>query len=99
MRWRNYAIHGITALRVETDLNFVLSIFNKQRSSSSNFIYLRGNSVKNKRIVIGTIIATGLTIVFVLLLIWNGIILLNNPSEKQYPVRGVDVSAYQGDID
>jgi lysozyme len=54
--------------------------------------------VKNKRIVIGAI-ATGLTFVFALLLIWNGIIHLNNPSEKQYPVRGVDVSAYQGDID
>lgn len=32
-------------------------------------------------------------------LVWNGIILLNNPSEKTYPVRGVDVSHYQGEID
>lgn len=38
-----------------------------------------------------------LTILF--LLIWNGVILLNNPSDEEYPVRGVDVSAYQGDID
>ena len=32
-------------------------------------------------------------------LVWNGIILLNNPSDEKYPVRGVDVSAYQGVID
>ena len=32
-------------------------------------------------------------------LVWNGTILLNNPSEEKYPVRGVDVSAYQGEID
>ena len=28
-------------------------------------------------------------------LIWNGRILLNNPSRTRYPVRGVDVSHYQ----
>lgn len=33
------------------------------------------------------------------LLLWNGKILINNPSRKYYPVRGVDVSAYQGEID
>ena len=33
------------------------------------------------------------------LLIYNGVILLNNPSDKNYPVKGVDVSSYQGDID
>lgn len=32
-------------------------------------------------------------------LIWNGRILLNNPSRTRYPVRGVDVSHYQGEID
>ncbi len=31
--------------------------------------------------------------------IWNGWILLNNPSKEDYPVRGVDVSSYQGEID
>lgn len=34
-----------------------------------------------------------------LFLIFNGIILLNNPSESTYPIRGVDVSSYQGFID
>ncbi len=33
------------------------------------------------------------------MLIYNGNILLNNPSEEDYPVRGVDVSSYQGKID
>ena len=32
-------------------------------------------------------------------LLQQGILLLNNPSHRQYPVRGVDVSAWQGDID
>ncbi len=32
-------------------------------------------------------------------LVWNGVILLNNPSKRSYPVRGVDVSHYQGEID
>ncbi|MBR5252322.1 MAG: glycoside hydrolase family 25 protein, partial [Clostridia bacterium] len=32
-------------------------------------------------------------------MVWNGVILLNNPSKRKYPVRGVDVSHYQGEID
>ena len=31
-------------------------------------------------------------------LLYHGVIYLNNPSETAYPVRGVDVSSYQGDI-
>lgn len=34
-----------------------------------------------------------------LLLVWNGTIRFNHPSTEDYPVRGVDVSAYQGEID
>ncbi|NLK39319.1 MAG: glycoside hydrolase family 25 protein [Clostridiales bacterium] len=33
------------------------------------------------------------------LLIYCGVIHFNNPSEKRYPIRGVDVSAYQGEVD
>lgn len=33
------------------------------------------------------------------ILIYNGVISLNNPSKSQYPIRGVDVSSYQGEID
>lgn len=32
-------------------------------------------------------------------LLYNGTIWFNNPSNEEYPVRGIDVSAYQGDID
>ncbi len=31
-------------------------------------------------------------------LLWNGVVLLNNPSREEYPIRGVDVSHYQGII-
>lgn len=40
-------------------------------------------------------VAAGLLVIMV----WNGWILLNHPSPRQYPVRGVDVSHYQGEID
>jgi len=32
-------------------------------------------------------------------LVYNGVILLNNPSKSEFPVRGVDVSSYQANID
>ena len=41
-----------------------------------------------------TAMAIGLTSLFCF-----GVLRLNNPSTEQYPVRGVDVSAYQGEID
>ncbi len=40
-----------------------------------------------------------LLVTLVFLLIFFGVILLNNPSREVYPVRGVDVSAHQGEID
>ena len=35
----------------------------------------------------------------VLTLLYTGVIHVNNPSKKKYPIRGVDVSHYQGKID
>lgn len=32
-------------------------------------------------------------------LVYSGAVLLNQPSESEFPVRGVDVSAYQGAVD
>lgn len=32
-------------------------------------------------------------------MVCNGIIIINNPSADEYPVRGIDVSEYQGEID
>lgn len=43
-------------------------------------------------IIIITIVAT------FALLIYNKVIILNNPSSNDYPIRGVDVSKYQGEI-
>ena len=37
-------------------------------------------------------------ILYIFAVLWyNGIIWLNTPSKKDYPVRGVDVSSYQGE--
>lgn len=33
------------------------------------------------------------------ILVWNGVIILNGFSAKKYPVKGIDVSSYQGEID
>ena len=33
------------------------------------------------------------------LLVYQGKITINHPSEEDYPIRGVDVSYYQGEID
>lgn len=39
-------------------------------------------------------------IIIVIVMFWyNGIVMFNYPKEEKYEVRGIDVSAYQGDID
>lgn len=60
-----------------------------------------GDLMKKKAlIVLSILLGSLLTLgVLVAVLLWNGVILLNNPSKDEYPVRGVDVSAYQGEID
>ena len=40
-----------------------------------------------------------IVIIILGLLFYFGVLLFNNPSAEEYPVRGVDVSSYQGDID
>lgn len=56
--------------------------------------------ILKRKILLPIFISAILIIAFVFgILFYNGIILFNNPSYKQYPVRGVDVSAYQGEID
>ncbi len=52
-----------------------------------------------KKLIIGCIIFVVPFLVTLFLLFWNGVVLLNNPSTTEYPVRGVDVSSYQGEID
>lgn len=46
------------------------------------------------------IMVAGIAVVAVIfLLFYYGILKFNNPSPSRYPVRGVDVASYQGDID
>ena len=52
-----------------------------------------------KRWAVGILAALFLAAAGTALLLWNGVILLNHPSTEEYPVRGVDVSSYQGEID
>ena len=33
------------------------------------------------------------------ILLYNGVLHVNNPSKSKYPIRGVDVSHYQGEVD
>ena len=57
--------------------------------------------MKSKRIrIIAVLVSAALILAgTAALLIYHGVILLNSPSETEYPVRGVDVSSYQGEID
>ena len=52
---------------------------------------------RKKRLIISIIIIS--IIAIIVAMFYNGILLFNNPSAKKYPIQGVDVSAYQGDID
>ena len=55
---------------------------------------------RRKRRLLYSLLAAVLLSAFVLaFLVWNGYLLLNTPSRERYPVRGVDVSKYQGEID
>lgn len=53
--------------------------------------------MKKRLIIIFAVFVAAIITLF--LLVFSGIILLNAPAAKNYSVRGVDVSAYQGDID
>lgn len=52
-----------------------------------------------KRILGSLFLSISIILLVIFLLIWNGVILLNNPNRISYPIRGVDVSSYQGAID
>lgn len=67
--------------------------------SDKNIFSVKEENRIKKKIIALFFILTALTGSVSFFLVWNGIILLNNPSEEKYPVRGVDVSSYQGEID
>lgn len=52
--------------------------------------------MKKKFLILLSLILIILVVIFILW--YYGIIIFNNPSEKIYKVKGIDVSSYQGDI-
>lgn len=55
--------------------------------------------LKKKKFVYILLIAAVLIGGAIFALLYNGIIWFNNPSLTEYPVRGIDISSYQGKID
>ena len=56
--------------------------------------------MKTKLIRLLIIVASLLFIstIVIFCLVWNGVVILNGFSADKYPVKGVDVSSYQGEI-
>jgi lysozyme len=52
-----------------------------------------------KKVIFGLLGFSLVVAIICAILLYNGIIWFNNPSQKDYPVRGIDVSSYQGIID
>ena len=52
-----------------------------------------------KRKILLSFVALVLLICLAMILLYYGVIHINNPSKKKYPIKGVDVSHYQGEID
>jgi len=55
--------------------------------------------LNKRKVIVLTTIFVIVTITVCAFLFLNGIIKINTPSKSQYPVRGVDISSYQGKID
>ena len=57
--------------------------------------------IMKKQFRIAAFLLIGLALLGALLLwlVQNGVIILNRPPRDRYPIRGVDVSTYQGEID
>lgn len=57
--------------------------------------------MKKRLIIILVSVICSFTVIAVvgILLVYNGVVSFNTPPKSKYPVRGVDVSSYQGEID
>lgn len=55
--------------------------------------------LKKKKILFCIITALILTVMCISLLFYFGVLHFNNIDREKYPIIGVDVSAYQGEID
>lgn len=74
----------------------------RERSGKNEQTELFGDTLvqsMKKKLWIGAAVFLLLDIILFGVLIYQGKIKINNPSEAEYPIRGVDVSYYQGEID
>lgn len=53
---------------------------------------------KGKKVVTWVLITCVIGLCAFVFLLWEGIIFIGSPSANNYPVRGIDVSHYQGDV-
>ena len=51
------------------------------------------------RLIVIVTLSVSLLGIAIYSMVWNGVIILNGLSAIKYPVRGIDVSSYQGEID
>lgn len=56
---------------------------------------MKPNAIRLSAIAVSIVIVLGTAIYS---MVWNGVIILNGLSAKKHPVKGVDVSSYQGEI-
>lgn len=54
---------------------------------------------KKKTVLLVSAASLVLLICVITALLFTGVLHINNPSKKKYPIRGVDVSHYQGEVD
>ena len=60
---------------------------------------MKTNKLKINKLMIITVSVLALICITAAVLLYFGIIQINHPPKDKYPIRGVDVSEYQGDID
>ena len=60
---------------------------------------MKGNGFSIKKTVLIVVASLFLIALIIAGLLFFGVIHINNPKSNDYPVTGVDVSCYQGDID
>lgn len=51
-----------------------------------------------RKVFIGMIVVTFCSMLLLAIFVYKKIIILNNPSNERYPITGIDISHYQGDI-
>jgi lysozyme len=94
-----YTVTDNIILLKEVDLQQSTSFTfcNIVKSDSDYFIMKEGQTMKKKRIEI-ILVVCGCLCMIIVLLFWYGVLLFNGRAALEYPIRGVDVSSYQGDI-